>query len=196
MLKQAMIGTLAALIVASGSATKQPSNTQTTTSTTISTNTSAQAITEAQAKEIALEHANLSEADVISIYVKQDYEDGRLVYEVEFYHSTAEYDYEIDAQSGQILSYDYDAEQFGENTKASTGIKSSTTDIGIDSASQIALQKVPGATSEHLRSIHLDYDDGIAIYEGKIIYGELEYEFEISAATGSILDWDVESIYD
>lgn len=195
MLKQAMLGTLAALAVTTGSGVKQTANTQTTLSATAPASTSAQAITEAQAKAIALGHASLSEADVIALYAKQDYEDGRLIYEVEFYHSTAEYDYEIDAYSGQILSYDYDAEQFGSNTSAKN-MKSSTTDIGLESASQIALQQVPGATSEHLKRIHLDYDDGIAIYEGKIIYGEFEYEFEISAATGSILDWDVESIYD
>ena len=36
----------------------------------------------------------------------------------------------------------------------------------------------------------------VIVYEGKIIYNALEYEFEISAATGDIIEWDVESVYD
>lgn len=38
--------------------------------------------------------------------------------------------------------------------------------------------------------------DGYVLYEGKFFYNELEYEFEIDAQTGRILEWDVESIYD
>ena len=42
----------------------------------------------------------------------------------------------------------------------------------------------------------LDYDDGRTEYEGKIIYGGMEYEFTINAATGAVTEWDVESVYD
>ena len=41
-----------------------------------------------------------------------------------------------------------------------------------------------------------DYDDGRLIYEGKIIYNNREYEFEIDAATGAVLDWESESVCD
>lgn len=33
-------------------------------------------------------------------------------------------------------------------------------------------------------------------YEGKIIYGDMEYEFTIDANTGEILEWDMDSVYD
>ena len=42
----------------------------------------------------------------------------------------------------------------------------------------------------------LDYDDGRTEYEGKIIYGGMEYEFTINATTGAVTEWDAESVYD
>jgi hypothetical protein len=56
-------------------------------------------------------------------------------------------------------------------------------------AKQIALAQVPGATSIR---IHLDYDDGRQTYEGEIIKGYTEYDFEIDAVTGVILEWDID----
>lgn len=52
-----------------------------------------------------------------------------------------------------------------------------------------------GASEKDLR-IHKDVDDGKDIYEGSIVYNEREYEFEIDAVSGDVLEWDSESIYD
>ncbi|MDR3076370.1 MAG: PepSY domain-containing protein [Synergistaceae bacterium] len=60
-------------------------------------------ISEADAKSIALRHAGLNESDVTFIRVKRDRDDGRNVYDVEFYSGDTEYDYEIDAADGRIL---------------------------------------------------------------------------------------------
>ena len=38
----------------------------------------------------------------------------------------------------------------------------------------------------------LDYDDGYYRYEGDIIYQQREYDFEIDANTGNILEWSEE----
>lgn len=62
-------------------------------------------------------------------------------------------------------------------------------------ATDIALKKVPGAKETDVR-IHMDRDDGIDIYEGSIVYDEMEYDFEIDAKTGKVLEWESESIYD
>ena len=75
-----------------------------------STVSSTSALTEDQAKAIALEHAGVAEADATFYRVKSDRDDGRSVYEIEFYSGTTEYDYEIDQNSGEILSYDSDIE--------------------------------------------------------------------------------------
>lgn len=60
------------------------------------------------AKQIALDHAQLNEGDVRFIKAELDFDDGRMEYEVEFYLGRTEYDYTIDAVSGDILKYDVD----------------------------------------------------------------------------------------
>jgi uncharacterized membrane protein YkoI len=65
-------------------------------------------ITEEKAKEIALNHAKLKQDGVSRMTVKMDHDDGQMVYEVDFYADGVEYDYEIDANSGEIISSDKD----------------------------------------------------------------------------------------
>lgn len=38
--------------------------------------------------------------------------------------------------------------------------------------------------------IELDEDDGILLYEGEAYIGDIEYEFELNAQTGRLLEWD------
>ena len=148
-----------------------------------STSTSA-SITLEQAKAIALKDAGLTESQVTFVRAKQDYDDGRLEYEVEFYKDNVEYDYEIDAATGKILSRDYDAEGY---TAPQTGSA-----MSMDSAKELVLAKVPGATTNNIVKFKLDYDDGRQLYEGEIFYNGLEYEFEMDAVTGTIYEWEVD----
>ena len=67
-------------------------------------------LTESEAKEIALKNAGLREEDVTFVRSHPDWEDGRPTYEIEFFTNDMEYDYEIDAVTGNILSMDHDAE--------------------------------------------------------------------------------------
>ena len=76
---------------------------------------------------------------------------------------------------------------------APTGGSVSETDA---KALALALARVSGATGADIVEFKQDYDDGRLIYEGKIIYNNREYEFEIDAATGAVLDWESESVYD
>ncbi len=61
------------------------------------------------AKAIALEQAKVKAADVTWGKVKTDYDDGRLIYEGEFFYKTLEYEFEIDAESGMITDWDVDS---------------------------------------------------------------------------------------
>lgn len=61
-----------------------------------------------RAKEIALEHAGLTENDVTFSKAKTDKEHGKTVYEIEFYQGRMEYEYEINASTGEIIEWDKD----------------------------------------------------------------------------------------
>lgn len=149
-------------------------------------------IGEDAAKAAALEHAGLAESDLQGIRAKLEYEDGRAVYDVEFVRTTdagaEEYDYEIDATTGEILSYDYDAEYYiGTQT-----VEGSGTAVTADQAKQIALAEVPGATVNDIYEFELDRDDGRLEYEGTIYYNGMEYEFTIDGYSGAIRSWEAE----
>ena len=147
------------------------------------TSTSGNAITLDEAKAIALKDAGFSESQVTIVRARQDYDDGRLEYEVEFYKDNVEYDYEI-SSTGTILSRDYDAEGYA---PAQTGNA-----MSMDKAKQLVLDRVPGATTSNIVQFKLDYDDGRQLYEGKLFYNGLEYEFEMDAVTGTFYDWEID----
>ena len=69
---------------------------------------------------------------------------------------------------------------------------SSNSYIGVNRAKNIALKKVPGANSSHVKEINLDRENGRMVYEGEIYYNGWEYEFDIDAVTGAIVKWKVD----
>ena len=71
-------------------------------------NTDTVQITIEEAKDIALKNANLTNDQVTFTEVKLDIENGIQKYELEFYNNNKEYSYEIDANTGKILSYEQD----------------------------------------------------------------------------------------
>ena len=151
----------------------------------------AAAVTEEQARETALSHAGLTADQVTFVRSELDRDDGRLMYDVEFYTSDyKEYDYEIDASTGEILSYDYDAEGYSYQPNATPG-----TAITAEQARAIALAEVPGAAESDIYEFETDRDDGRLEYEGKIIYNNTEYEFTIDGYSGAIREWDAEPFH-
>ena len=61
-----------------------------------------------RAKEIALSHAGLASNQVTFQRTELDFDNGIQKYEIEFYYNYREYSYEIDANTGNILSYEQD----------------------------------------------------------------------------------------
>lgn len=142
-------------------------------------------ITLEDAKAKALANAGLTADQVTFVENKLDYENGRQVYELEFYTADhMEYEYEIDAYSGEVVGYDHDGEHQSANGSAVTA----------DEAKALALAKVPGATDGDIREFEVDHDDGRLEYEGKIIYNGVEYEFEIDGSSGQFLGWEEEPV--
>ena len=167
----------------SGSAQAQA---QTSAPATAQNATGTGTVDEAAAQKIALEHAGVKAADATITKSKLDYEDGRQVYDIEWYAGGAKYDYEIAVDTGEIISSAYEEKTMGAVSKNVT--------VSEADAKKTALGRVSGATDKDLYEWKLDYDDGRPEYEGKIIYGGTEYEFTIDASTGSVMEWDAEKI--
>ena len=169
-------------------------------------------IGEEKAKSIALTHAKLSAADVTFINVHLNEEDSRSVYDIEFCSKHTEYDYEIDAVTGAILSVDQDIESFtppaktpahnnnhnrnhhrnaGSGANAGTNANANSSYIGESTAKSTALSHARLAESD-VTNLHvkLDNDDGQMIYEVEFEKGHMEYSYDIDAIKGTILKWD------
>lgn len=145
-----------------------------------------------RAKELALAAAGMTADQVTFTKSKLDQDDGKVQYDIEFVTTDGkEYDYELNARTGHIESMDYDDKHIKPNTSADISIDQSSL-ISLEQATAIVLERVPGAEARHLK-IKLDYDDGRARYEGEIKYNGTEYEFELDAASGAVLEWEAEN---
>ena len=139
-----------------------------------------------KAKSIALNHAGVTSSTAKFVKVERDRDDGRLLYEVEFYAGNKEYDYEILAADGTILSYDADIE--GYRIPSSTS-SSSSGYISVERAKEIALQHAGLSSSGvNFDKAEFDHDDGRAEYEIEFHHNFREYEYTIDAASGTILE--------
>lgn len=158
-------------------------------------------ITVERAKQIALNNAGVKEANAVFLRANLDWDDGRMQYEVEFYSGNTEYDYDIDAVTGAILSSDRELENFqiwnngtsrpSGNTSGNTGSASSGNYITAERAQQIALAETPSGST--VVKCQFDWDDGRAQYEIEIRSGWTEYDFEIDAVTGTIFSRDIDN---
>lgn len=162
------------------------------------------------AKSAAFAHAGLDASQVTMGEVDFDYEDGRMVYELEFYANGAEYEYDIDASTGAVVKFS----QEGGRTQTSSSVGSggasgsapsgsgggtaqtgtgggSASDIGSEAALAAALSHA-GVSQDQVYDLEVkrEYDDGRLEYEIEFKTGGWEYEYTISAADGAILDYE------
>ena len=148
------------------------------------------AITEAEAKQIALDHAGVSESETERMRVKLGRDDGVQEYEVNFYVGNREYDYDINAATGEIRSHDSEIDDDYVSSTEAAGAA-----VSEDEARATVVARVSGASASDVR-LYLERDDGRLVYEGELIYNGTEYEFQIDATTGDVLDWESESVRD
>lgn len=158
---------------------------------------SSEFITSEQAEKAALDAAGGG-------FVKDcdfDKENGEYVYEVEVILDGVEYDYIVNAKTGEAVlegkhesHFNYDggsSSSAGSSKNTSSSGTSSDSIISETKAKNIVLAKIPGAS---INKIKLDRDDGKQVYEGEAVLGDYEYEFEINASTGVITEWEKERI--
>jgi len=142
-----------------------------------------------KAKKIALGDAKLAEKDVTFVKVELELEDNRLVYDVEFYSGNVEYDYDIDAVSGAIVSADKDIENYVIPAQPSTEAQAS--EISVEKAKQIALSHA-GVGSARFTKAKIDYENGVKVYEIEFKVENMEYEYDINVLNGAIVSSSAE----
>ena len=146
-------------------------------------------IGEPAAKESALTHAGVAESSTTDVECYLEYEDGKPVcYCVEFKVSKAKYEYEIDLYSGAVLNYAVESYDSSSSGKDSAEASASTSYIGESAALAAALKHAGVAeTSLTEKHVELDRDGNTMIYQVEFETRGQEYEYEIDAASGTVL---------
>lgn len=65
--------------------------------------------------------------------------------------------------------------------------------IGVAAAKAVALNHA-GISSASFTKAHLDHDDGIRVYDIEFIADGKEYDYEINAYTGAIIEYDIDRL--
>lgn len=146
------------------------------------------------AKTFALAHAGVSAQDAAGMKVEQEWENGRMEYEVEFWSGSVEYDYTIDGSTGGVLEYDQE-NHGGPATPAAPPAQSAPAngDIGTEGAKTAALTHA-GVSAQLATGMKVeqDWENGRLEYEVEFWNGSTEYDYTIDGATGSVLEYKKE----
>jgi len=143
-----------------------------------------------EAKQIAFDHAGVDgeEARFDDQELKTD--DGVTYYELEFDVGPDEYEYDVHAINGEILEFDQAIES-GQATTNESSDNANTESISLDEAKHIAFDHA-GVHGDEARfdDEELDEDDEVLHYELEFDVGDVEYEYDIHAKTGEILEFE------
>ena len=149
-------------------------------------------LTAREAETIAIEHAQVGGTEVILLPTELDYDDG--AYEVEFFSGDKEYEYKINAKTGEILHSKVETEPASAPQQpVATEPPAAEEKLTREWAEEIALNHA-GLTKDQVTRLktEFDYDDGRPEYSVEFRHNGWEYDYEIHAQTGKILDWDKE----
>ena len=115
-------------------------------------------------------------------------------YEVEIRSQTGEeFEYKIDAYTGAILESKREAADGTEVPVVQPSKPAASGDIGYAKAKSVALNHAGVSEGKaYDMDIELDDEDGRLIYEVEFKSGNMEYSYEINAATGAILKHEAE----
>ncbi len=149
-------------------------------------------ISEDEAKAAALAHAGISEAEALRLRCGLDWEDGRMIYEVEFEAAGWECSYEIDAKTGAILQHEKEADDDGASAPSPVP-EQNFSFIGASAAKKAAYAHA-GVSASAVRNCvcALDREHGIHVYDIEFEANGWEYEYEINALDGSIVKYSKE----
>lgn len=142
--------------------------------------------------DIAVADAGIARADAKFTEAKLDSDDLVAHYDIEFIAGANEYDYEIAVADGSILKKEVEPADPSKPSKPQPDVSGY---ISIDEAKAIALKKVSlDASKVTFKKAELDTDDRTPHYDIEFVSGGYEYEFEIDAKSGKILEFDRERV--
>ena len=148
----------------------------------------------------AEQYAGTAALDSVTAEVDPELDESPAHYEVELQTAWGEFEYLVDAYTGKVLSGQKDlpttvsaqneaAKPSGQKPAPSGAAQ----DIGYAKAKSIALNHAGVSESKaYDMDIELDEEDGKLVYEVEFKSGGMEYDYEIDAATGTILQQEAE----
>lgn len=155
-----------------------------------------------EATKIALEYAQVAESD--AVFDDKDYEvhNGTAYYEIEFYAKGYEYEVTVNAENGKVVNCnkevddDYEKPTPPQETKPQATKPAETNPqtnnfIDVELAKSKALSHA-GVAAEDARfeRTELDRDNGRYTYEIEFEANGFEYDYEIDAESGKVLDFE------
>ena len=150
-----------------------------------------------QAKQAALNYAQVDASQATFTKAKTDWDDGREIYEIEFYADGTEYDMDVDALTGRIT--DFSTEYHGPSGGSVGGFTGGNAGgtvggkLTLDQAKQAALDYAQvDASAATFTKTKTDWDDGREVYEIEFYADGTEYEMHVDALTGKITDFGAE----
>ena len=144
----------------------------------------------------AEQYAGTTAVDSVTAEVEPELVESTAHYEVELQTAWGEFEYLVDAYTGKVLSGQKDlltAASTPNATTKPTAPSGTVQDIGYAKAKSIALHHAGVSENEaYDMEIALDDEDGTLVYEVEFQSGNVEYSYEINAATGAILKHEAE----
>lgn len=142
-------------------------------------------ISEEEAKKIAADYLKLNIDEIIFTKTKLDYDDGLLIYELEFYKDNTEYEFDINAYTKEIINISVDNNDYTTNN--------SNNYIGLEKAKEVVKNHTKIDNIFFVES-EFDFDNGTPIYELKFYDNNVKYEYEINANSGNIIKYEISNI--
>ena len=139
-------------------------------------------------KDIVFKHAKVENKNIVNLEIEYDYENGNMIYDVEFDYNNIEYDYEVDAVSGKIL----ESEIENKNKDSNNNNNSSNTYLSKDKIKEIALKKA-NVSKYYDYDIEFKFKGGTPIYEVEFETDSAEYDIKINAKNGNIIKYEVKN---
>ena len=143
----------------------------------------------------AEQYAGTAALDSVTAEVDSELDESPAHYEVELHTAWGEFEYLVDAYTGKVLSGQKDllaTAPAGDETAKPTA-PSGGADIGHAKAKSIALNHAGVSENKaYDMEIELDDEDGTLVYEVEFKSGNMEYSYEINAASGAILKHEAE----